>query len=146
MPRTYKHYNVVTPMDSHYAMSILTKYIPWQIKDKERLEELRKKDIEKYRNDLVEKIKTYLSNHPEIDKKIKENLLNLKIAEGMDTEQVNILFEGFTVKKLHGIYDKHNANELWIFNGYSPPNVDWHLYFKDNKLIYIEAAWINNPL
>lgn len=85
--------------------------------------------VERTRN----KANKYVAEHPELDKRVKNSILNDKIDLGMTKEQVKLIV-GYRWPKIRKT-DKYDANEVWI---YRELWTDELLYFKGNVLIKIE--------
>lgn len=95
--------------------------------------DLRKSDTQEYKNALLVKINQYLSAHPDVNNNIKQSLLNLKVCEGMNKEEVKLLLD-YEIKVTPT--DKYGADEVWVFQPIKGVNGKiWYLYFKGDILI-----------
>ncbi len=102
---------------------------------------------------LRERIEKYISSHADLNEAAKNNLRELKVAEGATKEEVKLLLgEPDKVAKIGEKVD--TATEIWIYQT-SKSSIftivflpvffgreEYYLYFKDNILTLIERHYL----
>ena len=100
------------------------------------------RDLEVFRIQLLLRVGKYIMRSPDLDKRIKDSLLELKIRVGMSREEVELLWG-----KPHHVMDKTPESEKWVYvyyGGELNPLFEELLYrlnFTEGKLDKIERLF-----
>lgn len=145
----YQNIAITPPMDKIFEertyseqFGNINKYTPWNRGQVGTKNDLRTKDINEYKNSALNRVDNYLEAHSNINENIKTSLLNLRVAEGMNKEEVSLLLD----HKIRLIRtNKYNADELWVFQPVYWIQEYWYLYFKGEILIRLDRKYIIQP-
>jgi len=96
-------------------------------------------ETEIYERKLQRKIDEYLANHPIRDDSLLFNFKELRVVvEGMNKEQVMLLYGSPDIMTSEAKQLKYNADEKWVYKSNSGEN---RIYFYNDLIIAMETKY-----